>query len=57
MSEARNEPVYFHPEQVKYLEKIFPAVYMDAKATEQELRHYMGQQSVLHFIKGKVRKC
>lgn len=50
------EAVVFHPEQIKYLEKIFPEVVLGPASTEAELRYYNGQRSVLHFIRSKQRK-
>ena len=49
------EKIYFHPEQVKYLRKIFPVVVFGSEASHAELLHYNGQQMVLQFIEGRVR--
>lgn len=54
MSEA-NGTVKFFPEQIKYLEKIFPQRVLDHTITENEIRHYNGQQSVLQFIRTRTK--
>lgn len=48
-----NTDVKFHPEQIKYLEKVFPTRVFPQSATENELRYYNAQQSVLEFIRSK----
>lgn len=53
---TRELEVWFHPEQVKYLEKLFPEVCFPPDASEAEMRHYNGQRSVLHLIRTKTRK-
>jgi hypothetical protein len=55
-SPVSKEDVAFHPEQIKYLEKIFPEVVLGPTSTEAELRYYNGQRSVLQFIRTKQRK-
>lgn len=49
------EVVQFHPEQVKYLEKIFPEAVFAADVPESTLRHYNGQRSVIQFIRSRQR--
>ncbi len=49
------EKIHFHPEQVKYLESMYNRVVMPPTATQAEMNHYFGQQSVLEFIKTRVR--
>jgi len=56
MSRPEEDKVYFHPEQIKYLEKIYPEVAFPPEVTEEALRYYNGQRSVLQFIKSKVRR-
>ena len=52
---AKKVEVFFHPEQLRYLERIFPEVIFDASATEAALRNYHGQRSVLQFIRARTR--
>lgn len=47
--------VYFHPEQVRYLEKIFPEAVFASDVPETTLRHYNGQRSVIQFIRSRQR--
>lgn len=54
--EQEQDKVYFHPEQMKYLEKIFCTVVHTPHSTENEMRHYNGQQSVLEFIRNRVQR-
>ena len=49
------EKVRFYPEQVRYLEKLFPVTVHSAIATEATMRYYNGQQSVLQAIKERMR--
>lgn len=49
------EKIHFHPEQIKYLEKIFPESVFPHDVSEATLRHYNGQRSVLQFIRSRVR--
>jgi hypothetical protein len=51
----KEEPVYFHPEQVKYLEKVFPDVVFSYDVTEDHLRYYNGQRSIIQFIRSRQR--
>lgn len=51
----KEEPVYFHPEQVKYLEKVFPEAVFAPDVHESQLRHYNGQRSVIQFIRSRQR--
>lgn len=50
------DKIHFHPEQVKYLEKLYPQYALPVSATEAEMRYYFGQQSVIDRIKGLVSK-
>lgn len=52
---VKEAPVYFHQEQVKYLEKIFPESVFSPEASESSLRHYNGQRSVIKFIQSRQR--
>jgi len=45
----------FSKEQLEYLLKLFPPVAHGPDATEAQLRHYNGQQSVLHAVQRKTR--
>lgn len=57
MTEKRKDaPVHFHPAQIEYLEKVFPARIFPSTVTENELRFYNAQQSVLEFIRSKCAK-
>lgn len=55
MSNPKDEPVYFHPEQVKYLEKMFPEAVFAPDVPESQLRHYNGQRSIIQFIRSRQR--
>ena len=48
--------VYFHPEQMKYLEEVFGRVVLPPTSTQAEMNHYFGQQSVLQFMRLRVRR-
>lgn len=48
--------VYFHPEQLKYIEKVFPEIHFPPDVSEEALRHYNGQRSIIHFIRTKTRR-
>lgn len=52
---VKDEPVYFHPEQVKYLERIFPDTSFSYDVSEEQLRHYNGQRSVIQFVRSRQR--
>lgn len=47
--------ISFHPKQLEYLQKQFPNTHLPANATEGQLRHKNGQQSVIEFIAQRVR--
>lgn len=49
------EKVYFHPEQLRYLQKIFPVTVFGHNASFEEMLHYNGQQLVIQFIAGRVK--
>ena len=51
MDPAVKAKVYFHPEQVKYLEKLFPSVVLLPSASEAEMRYHFGQQSVVQKVR------
>lgn len=53
---TEEEKIYFHPEQLKYLEKVFPEVVFPAEVSEASLRFYNGQRSIMQFIRSRVRK-
>jgi hypothetical protein len=56
VSQDNIDNIFFHPNQVKYLEKNFPQVFLGPTESEAKLRHYMGQQSVMTFIRSKMRR-
>ena len=49
------EKIQFHPEQLKYLEKMFSRVVMLPSSTPEEIHHYFGQQSIIEFIRARTR--
>lgn len=51
----KREKVVFYPEQIRYLEKLFPVTVQTPTATEAQMRFYNGQQSVLQAIKERMR--
>lgn len=55
-SNNRELEVYFHPEQLKYIEKVFPEVHFPPDVSEETLRHYNGQRSIIHFVRTKTRR-
>ncbi len=52
---VEKDKVSFHPEQLKYLQKVFPTVVFPPSATKEEMLYYNGQQSIIEFIKGRLR--
>ena len=46
--------VTFNKAQVAYLEQLFPVVVFGPSATEAQLRHYHGQQEVVHAVKRRI---
>lgn len=56
-SAAQNEKydVAFHPEQLKYLERMFERAVLPPSSTTAEVHHYFGQQSVLQCIRNRTR--
>lgn len=55
MPPSRNSDVRFSPDQLKYLESLFPHVVMPVTASEAALRQYFGTQSVIQAVKDKTR--
>lgn len=47
--------IMFHPEQLKWLEKMFPEIIPRPTDTVQELMYRGGQRTVLEVIRGKLR--
>lgn len=47
--------VTFTEQQMRYLEHLFPTQHFGPDATENALRHYHGQQQVLHSIRNRTR--
>lgn len=47
--------VSFTPNQLQYLEKVFPQVVFTASSDEASMRHYFGSQAVLQVIRSKTR--
>lgn len=50
------EEIHFHPEQLKYLERLFPEKVVLPSTTEAEMRFQGGQRSIIKFIAGKVKQ-
>jgi hypothetical protein len=50
-----SDKVYFSLAQLALLEEVFPQIAFGPNATEQQLRHYHGQQSVLDFIRRRTK--
>lgn len=55
MGIPKDDKIYFHPEQVKYLERVFPNTPLPNNATEIELRVRNSQQLVIQFIRDRQR--
>ncbi len=49
------QKVTFTREQLEFLLKQFPPQAFSATASEAQLRHYHGQQSVIHYIQENTR--
>lgn len=49
------DEVYFHPEQIKYLERTFPEKVVLPSTTEAEMRFHGGQRNIIKFIASKVK--
>lgn len=47
--------VHFTPAQLQYLEHCFPAVAYGANASEAEMRHYFGTQTVVQQVRLRTR--
>jgi hypothetical protein len=47
--------VHFTPAQLQYLEHCFPAVAYGASASEAEMRHYFGTQTVVRQVRLRTR--
>lgn len=54
-ADQRTSEIYFHKEQLKYLERCFPVVTFGATATHAEMLHYNGQQRVLQYIRERTK--
>ncbi len=54
MQKAYNDAI-FSKEQLEYLLKLFPPIAHGPDATEAQLRHYNGQQSVIQAVQRKTR--
>lgn len=51
----RDGKVYFHPEQLKWLEKQFPEVVHSPSSTPEEMYFHSGTRRVIHTIKSKLK--
>lgn len=49
------EQIQFYPEQVKWLEKMFPEQIFGSFATEAELRHHNAQRAVVATVRSKMK--
>lgn len=47
--------ISFHPKQLQYLQRHFPNTHLPHSATDGQLRHKNGQQSVIEFIAQRVK--
>lgn len=54
-SQAGEDKVYFHPEQVKYLEKMFPERLFPPTASLEEINQYMGTRRVVQFLRDRQK--
>ncbi len=55
MQASNTDTVAFSKEQLEYLLKVFPPTVLPATATEAQLRHYNGQQTVIAEIQRRTR--
>lgn len=55
-TQSNTQQIRFHPEQVRYLEKLFPQMVLPATATIAEMQRYFGQQSVLQILRENLVK-
>jgi hypothetical protein len=49
------DDVFFSVAQLKYLEENFPQVVLGPHSSEEAMRHYFGQQSVLFAVRNRTR--
>lgn len=54
-TENKDNEIYFNPKQVEYLKRIFPSVSRPHTVTNEALRHYNGQQSVIEHIASRIK--
>lgn len=52
---SKQIPVSFSKEQLEHLRTVFPPQAFDHNVTNDKLRHYNGQQSVLFYIQERTR--
>lgn len=53
---AVQDKIVFFPEQITWLEKMFPTRVLPLTATEAEMRDYFGTQRVLECVKQRRAK-
>lgn len=51
ITKKQKDNITFTPLQLQYLERFFPRVVHGPNVTENEMRHYNGQQSVMDTIR------
>jgi hypothetical protein len=49
------DDVHFSPQQLEYLERIYPQTVLPATATEAACHRYFGTQAVLQTVREKTR--
>lgn len=53
---SQAERVHFHPEQVKWLEKVFPEILHTPNSTPAEMYYSSGMRRVVEAIRSKVQR-
>lgn len=50
-----DKTVVFTQLQLEFLQKVFPTIVYGANSSEEAMRHYFGQQSVIELIKSRTQ--
>ena len=53
---VRGDSIYFHPEQIKWLERMFPEILHSPSATPAEMYYSSGTRRVVQAVKEKVQR-
>lgn len=53
---AQVERVHFHPEQIKWLEKMFPEILHTPNSTPAEMYYSSGMRRVVEAVRSKVQR-